>query len=294
MNEIATTSTKTIRRTSTVIGDSKQKRVMFKKFNSATDVSTSTPVKSSIQRAIKVQIQQQHPHITSELLDVLIPKKSSLIQYKVTSHLMLYCQRIEHSSTTTANSMDDDGTDPQRVPSDIPILFQHRDGPIVPTLKWILPYTNPLRTTTTSATSNTSNTGDTGDDVNNNTNNVDTTVLSTSPSHIPFTYVQVDRGAIPYLLGGAHIMCPGLTKQHSSYMPPDTQCNNNTNDEDNDNNGTTTTTTTKRIPGLVKGQGVIIYAEHQIYPLAIGVMMMDSMEMYVRFVIFLRLPPCLL
>jgi malignant T-cell-amplified sequence len=23
--------------------------------------------------------------------------------------------------------------------------------------------------------------------------------------------LQVDRGAIPYVLGGAHIMCPGLT-----------------------------------------------------------------------------------
>ena len=39
---------------------------------------------------------------------------------------MLYCQRIEHED--------------QRVPSDIPILFQYRDGPILTTLKWIDPY----------------------------------------------------------------------------------------------------------------------------------------------------------
>ena len=212
---------------------------MFKKFDSSNDVSTSTPVKSSIQRALKAQLQQQHPMITDDILEVLIPKKSSLIQYKVTSHLMLYCKRIEHEDN--------------RVPSDIPILFQHRDGPILPTLKWIHPFC--CGGTSKGGSSNNN------DDVTTNDNNVESS-LPPAPSNVPFTYVQVDAGAIPYLLGGANIMCPGLTKPNgSSYMPPD---------DNNDN-----------VPGLSKGQGVIIYAENKIYPIAVGVMTMSSQEMYV-------------
>ena len=138
---------------------------------------------------------------------------------------MLYCQRIEHED---------------RVPSDIPILFQHRDGPILPTLKWIHPFCCASKES----------------DVNDETENSP----PPPPSVVPFTYVQVDAGAIPYLLGGANIMCPGLTKPNgSSYMPPD----------DND------------VPGLSKGQGVIIYAENKTYPVAVGVMTMSSLEMYV-------------
>ena len=207
---------------------------MFKKFDSSNDVSTSTPVKSSIQRGLKSQLQLQHPLITDDILEELIPKKSSLIQYKVTSHLMLYCQRIEHED--------------HRVPSDIPILFQHRDGPILPTLKWIHPY----------CYNDTTKEND-----NNNTDNTDSdTVSLPPPSAVPFTYVQVDAGAIPYLLGGANIMCPGLNKPNgSSYMPPDDVENN--------------------IPGISKGQGVIIYAEQKRYPIAVGVMTMSSLEMYV-------------
>lgn len=205
---------------------------MFKKFDSSNDVSTSTPVKSSIQRALKAQLQQQHPNITDDIMEVLIPKKSSLIQYKVTSHLMLYCKRIEHEDN--------------RVPSDIPILFQHRDGPILPTLKWIHPFC---------FTSNENN------DVTKNNEDTENSPPP-PPSAVPFTYVQVDAGAIPYLLGGANIMCPGLTKPNgSSYMPPD----------DND------------MPGLSKGQGVIIYAENKTYPIAVGVMTMSSQEMYVTY-----------
>ena len=209
---------------------------MFKKFDSSNDVSTSTPVKSSIQRALKSQLQEQHPLITDDILEVLIPKKSSLIQYKVTSHLMLYCQRIEH--------------DDHRVPSDIPILFQHRDGPILPTLKWIHPFCYDTFQENESH------------HANDNDASPSSTTFPPPPSAVPFTYVQVDAGAIPYLLGGANIMCPGLTKPNgSSYMPPD--------DHEQDR------------PGLSKGQGVVIYAEQKRYPLAVGVMTMSSLEMYV-------------
>ena len=63
---------------------------MFRKF-SKSDVSTSTQVKSSVQRAIKSQLLEQHPGLTEEVLDELLPKKHPLVQYKVGPHLMLYC-----------------------------------------------------------------------------------------------------------------------------------------------------------------------------------------------------------
>lgn len=53
---------------------------------------------------------------------------------------------------------------------DEPIFFQHRDGPILPSLKFVHRYPG-----------------------------------------VEFTRVTVDKGAIPYLLGGANVMCPGLT-----------------------------------------------------------------------------------
>lgn len=53
---------------------------------------------------------------------------------------------------------------------DEPIFFQHRDGPILPTLRFVHMYPG-----------------------------------------VEFTRVTVDKGAIPFILGGANIMCPGLT-----------------------------------------------------------------------------------
>jgi malignant T-cell-amplified sequence len=227
---------------------------MFRKFDSSTDVSTSTPVKSSVQRAIKAQLLQQHPHFTEDIMDELIPKKSSLIQYKVTAHLMLYCQRIEYPP------------EENRVPSDVPILFQHRDGPILPTLKWIHPYII-LPNHPHSTPSNTSETNTTTSPSSSSSE-----LSSSSSSSSVWTYVTVDQGAIPYLLGGANIMCPGLTKVPGSYMPPDIVI--------------TTTNANEQEPSLHKGQGVIIFAEHQVYPIAVGVMTMDSMEMYVFIYVF--------
>lgn len=70
------------------------------------------------------------------------------------------------------------------------------------------------------------------------------------------TSVTVDKGAIPFLLGGANIMCPGLTNP-GSYMPDDT--------EDG--------------PGVAKGAGVVIFAEGKQFAIAVGVMVMSSAEM---------------
>jgi malignant T-cell-amplified sequence len=184
---------------------------MFKKFDPSNDVSTSTQVKSSIQRALKSQILEQHLAISEEILEELLPKKSPLVQYKVGPHLMLYCRRIEHED---------------RVPTDEPVLFQHRDGPILPTVKLVHQYPT-----------------------------------------VHFTRVTVDKGAIPFLLGGANIMCPGLTNPGSE-MPVD--------DMTTDAHGFDVP-----VPGLSKGAGVVIYAEGKEHAIGVGAMTMSSVDVYV-------------
>jgi PUA domain protein len=182
---------------------------MFKAFEPS-KISTSTQVKASVQRSIRSQVAAGNPTITEEQLDALIPKKPPLVQYKVGPHMMLYCRRVEHEGAS---------------PTDEPILFQHRDGPILPTLRVVHKY--PM---------------------------------------MEFNSVTVDKGAIPFLLGGAHVMAPGLTKPNQSYMPPD--------GEEQDEQGFDK-------PGLQKGDGVVIRAEGKEYAIGIGVMAMSSAEMYV-------------
>jgi len=169
----------------------------FKKFNADTDVSTSTQVKSSAQRSIKAQIIESHPALDDDKLDALLPKKPPLVQFKVGPHLTLYCRGSE------------------------PAFFHHRDGPILPALKFVHKY----------------------------------------PA-LEFTSVTVDKGAIPYVLGGAHIMCPGLTNPGGS-MPPD---------------GVETDAQGFDKPGLERERGVVIYAEGKVHALAVGVMKMSSQE----------------
>jgi len=190
---------------------------MFRKFDPSHDVSTSTQVKASVQRGIRSQIKQAHPALTDEILDELLPKKHPLVQYKVGPHMMLYCRHVEHED---------------RSPTDEPMFFQQRDGPILPTLKMVHQY----------------------------------------PS-LELTSVTVDKGAIPYLLGGANIMCPGLTNPGGE-MPPD--------GVEQDEQGFD-------IPGLDKGDGVVIYAEGKESAIAVGTMTMSSAEMWVCTVIVVAL-----
>jgi len=178
---------------------------MFKKFDTDS-TSTSTQVKASVQRGIKSQIAEAHPNITQEQLEALLPKKPPLVQYKAGQHLMLYCRRVEREGAS---------------PSDEPVFFQHRDGPILPALKIVHKY----------------------------------------PS-LSFTKVTVDKGAIPYLLGGADVMCPGLTNPGGE-MPAD--------GEEKDENGFDK-------PGLPKGAGVVIFAEGKEHAIATGVMKMSSAD----------------
>jgi PUA domain protein len=199
---------------------------MFKRFDPRNDVSTSTQVKTSVQRALKSQLLEQHPRLTEDVLDALLPKKSPLVQYKVGPHMMLYCARRKRSSDPHRGGEDavvDDSEDEDddRSPSDEPVLFQHRDGPLLPTLKLVHRYPT-----------------------------------------LEFARVTVDRGAIPYLLGGAHVMCPGLTNP-GGWLPED---------------GLEKDATGFDRPGLEKGMGVVIYAQDKEYALAVGVMAMSSAE----------------
>ena len=62
--------------------------------------------------------------------------------------------------------------------------------------------------------------------------------------------MQVDQGAIPYVLSGANIMCPGLTSKGANMTP-----------------------------GLAVGQVVTVIAEGKEHALAVGVLKMTSEEM---------------
>jgi PUA domain protein len=179
---------------------------MFKKFDSSSDVSTSTQVKASVMRHLKSEMLKKHSALTEDILEALLPKKSPVVQYKVGPHLMLYCRHVEHEDKS---------------PSDEPVFFQHRDGPIMPTLRLVHQFPT-----------------------------------------MEFTRVTVDKGAIPFLLGGANCMCPGLTNPGGE-MPPDGL--------EEDANGFDK-------PGLEKGDGVVIFAEGKEYALAVGVMMMSSAD----------------
>lgn len=63
--------------------------------------------------------------------------------------------------------------------------------------------------------------------------------------------VRVDRGAIKFILGGANIMCPGLTSAGAE-LP--------------------------EAPGFEKGQVVAIYAEGKEHALAVGILTMSTEE----------------
>lgn len=174
---------------------------MFRRFDRK-DVSTSTQVKASVQRSLKSQLLEMHPNITEEQIDALLPKKNPLVQYKLGAYTLIYCRRTEHEDKS---------------PTDEPLLYQDRDGPIMPTLKCVHQYPT-----------------------------------------LQFARVTVDKGAIPFMLGGANVMSPGLTSAGGE-LPPD-----NINDDGK--------------PGLKKGDGVVIYAEGKEYAIGVGLMMMSSAE----------------
>nr|XP_022326585.1 malignant T-cell-amplified sequence 1 homolog [Crassostrea virginica] len=118
---------------------------MFKKFDDKEMVSGVNNAKSSVQKSIRNSVTENYPYI-EPYLDQIIPKKGDLKIVKCHEHIEIL-----------ANSAGE------------PLMFKHRDGPYMPTLK----------------------------------------LLHKFPFMLP--RMQVDKGAIRFVLSGANIMCPGLT-----------------------------------------------------------------------------------
>jgi len=188
---------------------------MFKRF-SPDEVSTSTNVKSSVQRKIRESVLELNPPKLVSYIDTVLPRTAGagkgntdiLSQYKVMgSHTTLYT----------------------RGPDAIPVFFQHRDGPIMPSLK----------------------------------------LCHKFPRDI-FTHVMVDGGAVPYILGGANIMCPGLTNTCGSLSPGQPELPS---PKDADSEEEVDGFPAEYLP---KGQPVVIYAEGKEFALAVGTMKMSA------------------
>ncbi|KAB5556198.1 hypothetical protein DKX38_007107 [Salix brachista] len=118
------------------------KMVLFKFSND--EVSSQNQVKASVQRKIRQSIADEYPGL-EPVLDDFLPKKSPLIVVKCQNHLNLV------------------------VVNNVPLFFNIRDGPYMPTLRLLHQYPDIMKK------------------------------------------LQVDRGAIKFVLAGANIMCPGLT-----------------------------------------------------------------------------------
>lgn len=145
---------------------------------------------------------ESHPNIDPEILEDVLPKKVPLVQFKAGSNLILYCRvpfLMEEAQDSNSSNVRSTGQQP--------IFFQHRDGPILPTLRFVHQFPD-----------------------------------------LGWTSVTVDKGAIPYILGGANIMCPGLTNPGGV------------------------------LPDLESNRGVIIMAEGKQHAIAVGTTKMSAEE----------------
>jgi PUA domain protein len=87
---------------------------MFKKFSSE-EVTGQNQVKASVQRKIRQNIADEYPDL-EPLLDEMLPKKSPLIVAKCQNHINLV------------------------VVNNVPLFFNVRDGPYMPTLRLLHQY----------------------------------------------------------------------------------------------------------------------------------------------------------
>ncbi|KAI3910026.1 hypothetical protein MKW92_050113 [Papaver armeniacum] len=132
---------------------------MFKKF-SHEDVSAQNQVKASVQRRIRQSIADEYPGLET-VMDDLLPKKSPLVVVKWFDSFA----HQNHLNLVVVNN--------------VPLFFNIRDGPYMPTLRLLhqcIPVLYQFL--------------------------VDPEIMKK---------LQVDRGAIKFVLAGANIMCPGLT-----------------------------------------------------------------------------------
>jgi len=66
---------------------------MFKRFDPS-ECSTSSQVKSSVQRVIKSKIVEANSKL-EDMIDDILPKKPPLVQYKNGPHITIYCKGSE-------------------------------------------------------------------------------------------------------------------------------------------------------------------------------------------------------
>ncbi|XP_021742597.1 malignant T-cell-amplified sequence 1 homolog isoform X1 [Chenopodium quinoa] len=92
---------------------------MFIRFTSE-DVSAQNQVKASVQRRIRQSIAEEYPGLEPVLED-LLPKKSPLVVVKCQNHLNLV------------------------VVNNVPLFFNIRDGPYMPTLRLLHQYPNIMK-----------------------------------------------------------------------------------------------------------------------------------------------------
>lgn len=144
-------------------------RAMFKRFSAEASVSGRAPVKTSVNRAIRKQLQQNYPSLGDEL-ELLLPKKKPVFIIKAADHTQLVeCRGLA-------------------------LFFSLRDEEVyIPTLTTVHKCAFRVREP--------SGAGDV----------VRFLTARTDPDMMP--QVQVDYGAIPYVMHGAQIMCRGLTSK---------------------------------------------------------------------------------
>ena len=153
---------------------------MFKKFSAEENISSTSQVKNSVQRAILHAISSQYPLIEPHLENIL-PKKGMLIGKAQDGMQLIIVNNV--------------------------ILFFSidKDGPFFPTLRLLHQYPSMMQR------------------------------------------MQVDKGAIRFILGGANIMCPGFTSPGGSLPVP-----------------------------IAANQPVAIYAEGKEHALSVGITKMST------------------
>ena len=171
--------------------------------------------KSSVQRNLRKDIVEKYPAI-EPYIDSVLPKKDDLFLTKCSNKITLIsCDKAAKKDAAAESDYDLYG---------VPLFFQDGNGPMVPTLRLIHRRTTIIIGLFISA----------------NTRVVPVDIMPR---------VQVDKGAIKFILQGADVMTPGLLSEGAS-LPDNLQI----------------------------GDHVIVYAEGKQHALAIGKMIMSSQE----------------
>lgn len=170
------------------------------RFNPKEDISNQNVLRSSVQRGIRTAILTQYPVLAADdglLMEAIWPKKGDgeLVKWSVfiSGVAGIECLMSDLSSRDHISIYALEGE---------PLFFQQKNGLFFPTLRLLhkcLSFAEPRLGDPPSLT--------------------DSPSPLTDPQLLP--QVQVDRGAIRFLLAGANMMCPGFTSAGGRLPPPD-------------------------------------------------------------------------